>query len=166
MSQAKLFTFNVSAFHLDPSVENFLRSKRAISVESGVTAYINSEAMPSILSELIERNSIDTSSNANLVAQLKAEVDRYSAETQKVMEKNVKLTSQNHSYSLETAMLKEQNVGAARLIDALKVENAHLQTVLPPQSDYKLKLSYEKLQKEFQELMGAECRGIDVAQDS
>lgn len=122
MSQAKLFTFSASAFHLDPSVEGFLRSKSAISVESRVTVYINSEAMPIILPELIERNRIDTSSNANLVAQLKAEVDRYRAETQKVMEENVKLASQTHSYSLEAATLKDQNVGAARLLDALKSE--------------------------------------------
>jgi len=51
-------------------------------------------------------------------------------------------------------------VGDTRLIDALKAENAHFQAALnmpaagPPQTahgDYKLKQSYNKLQKEFQE---------------
>jgi chromosome segregation ATPase len=159
LSQGKPFTFNSSSCHLDPSVEGLLRSKGAISVDSEATAYINSGAMPSILLGLIERNRIDTSSNAELVAQLRAEVDRYSTERQKIIEENLKMASQIRSYSLEAATLKDENAVFARSIEVLKAENAHLQTALAPQTahgDYKLKLSFEKLQKEFQELR-AQC---------
>ena len=160
MSQAKLFTFNASSFSLDPSVEGFLKSKGALSLDFGVTAYIKSEAMPAILSELVERNNT-VSSNADLVAQLKAEAGRYGAERQKMMEDNTKLASQIQSYSAEVAALKEQAAGATMLIETLKAENtrlqaAHKNTSAPAsqtiQGDDKLKQSYEKLVKEFQDL--------------
>jgi chromosome segregation ATPase len=161
LSQAKLFTFNASSFPLDPSVEDFLESKGAISLDFGVTAYIKSEAMPAILSELFERSNIAVSSNADLVAQLKAEAGRYGAERQKIMDENTKLASQVESYSAEVAALKEQAAGTTRLIEMLKAENTRLQTAhkntpAPAsqtiQDDDKMKQSYEKLVKEFQDL--------------
>jgi chromosome segregation ATPase len=158
LSQAKLFTFNASSFPLNPSVEAFLKSKGALSLDFGATAYIKSEAMPAILSELFERSNT-VSSNADLVAQLKAEAGSYGAERQKIMENNAKLASQVQSYSTEVAALKEQAAGIARLIETLKAENARLQTAhkntpapQPAQGDDKLKQSYEKLVKEFQDL--------------
>jgi chromosome segregation ATPase len=159
LSQAKLFTFNVSSFPLDPSVEEFLKSKEAISLDFGTTAYINSEAMPSILSELVERSKTNTTSDADVVAQLRAEVGRHSAEKQKVTEENAKL-------ALQVATLKEQAAGAAGLIETLKVENARLQAALKnmPGSqsvqDDRLKQSYEKLQKEFQALRSQSAEAL------
>jgi chromosome segregation ATPase len=161
LSQVKLFTFNASSFPLEPSVEGFLKSKRAISLDFGATPYINSEAMPAVLAELVEKSKTDTPSNADFVAQLNAEVAGYYAKRQKMIEDNTKLASQVRSYSAEVASLKEQTASAARLIETLKVENARLQAALKnalvptPQSvqgDDKLKQSYEKLQKEFQEM--------------
>lgn len=162
LSQVKLFMFNASSFPLDPSIENFLKSKGAISLDFGATAYIKSEAMPTILSELVERSKIDVSSNAELVAQLKAEISRYGAERQKLIEDNARLVTRGRSYSAEIAGLKEQIASATLLIDSLRAENARLQAALKNapsaqktqtvQSDDKLKQSYEKLQKEFQAL--------------
>ncbi len=162
LSQIKLFTFNASSFSLDQSVEGFLKFKGAISLDFGATAYINSEAMPAILSELVERSKIDVSSNVELVAQLKAEMGRYSTERQKLMEDNARLASQVKLYSIEVAGLKEQIASANLLIDSLKAENGRLQAALKNtsstqktqtiQSDDKLKQSYERLQKAFQEL--------------
>lgn len=163
MSQ-KLFTFNASSFPLDPTVEGFLKSKGAISLDFGVTAYINSDAMPVVLSELVERKS-DVNSNAELVAQLRAEVGRYGAERQKIMEDNTQLASQIKSYSSEVASLKEQATSTAKLIETLKAENARLHAAVknapaqlsqPVQGDDKIKQSYEKLQKEFHALR-AQC---------
>jgi chromosome segregation ATPase len=158
LSQVKLFTFNASSFPLEPSIEGFLKSKGAVSLDFGATAYINSEAMPAILSELAERSRIDTS-NADLVVQLKAEIFRYGTERQKGMEDSATLASQLRSYSTEVARLKEQASGAARLIETLKDENMRLQVALKNvpapqtiQNDDKLKQSYEKLQKEIQVL--------------
>lgn len=168
MSQAKLFTFNASSFTLDPSVESFLKVRGAISLDFGTTAYINSEAMPAVLSELVERGKTDASSNADLVAQLKAEVGRYGAERQKMMEDNARLASQIRSHSVEAAALKDQAAGAARLVEVLKAENARLQAALKNApatktvqgDDDKLKQSYEKLQKEFQELRAQSAESL------
>jgi chromosome segregation ATPase len=166
LSQAKLFTFNASSFPLDPSVEGFLKSKGVISLDFGATAYINSEAMPLVLSELVEKSKTDAPSNADLVVQLKAEIGRHSAERQKVMEDNARIVSQVKSYSAEVAVLKEQAAGAYRLIEALKAENARLQAALKnlpaptSQSDEKLKQSYEKLQKDFQTLRAQSAEAL------
>ncbi len=162
MSQVKLFTFNASSFSLDPSIESFLKFKGALSLDFGTTAYINSEAMPAVLSELVERSKTDAPSGADLVTQLKAEVGRYGAERQRVLEDNARLESQIRSHSADAASLKEQAAGAARMIETLKAENARLQATLKNtpaapaaqtvQGDDKLEQSYEKLQKEFQAL--------------
>jgi regulator of replication initiation timing len=164
LSQVKLFTFNAGSFALDPSVEGFLKSKEAISLDFGATAYINCEAMPAILLELVERSKADASSNAGLVAQLKAELGRFSTERQKMMEDNALLASQLRSHSIEAAALKEQAASSTKTIETLKSENARLQaalknatiapktTVQVASCDDKIKESYEKLQKEFQSL--------------
>jgi chromosome segregation ATPase len=161
LSQTKLFTFNAGSFALDSSVEGFLKSKEAISLDFGATAYINCEAMPAILSELVEKSKADASSNARLVDQLKAELGRFNAEKQKMVEDNARLESQLRSNSLELAALKEQTAGNAKTIEALRADNAHLQAALknatpkatvPVAPDDKLKQSYENLQKEFQKL--------------
>lgn len=163
-----MFSFNASSFALDPSVESFLKSKGAISLDFGYTAYINAEAMPAILSEMVERSKADASSNADLVAQLKAEVGRFGAERQKVMEDNVRLASQLRSITGEAAALKEKVDSAARVIEALKAENLRLQaakntTAAAPaaaQADPRLKESFEKLQKEFQHLRSQSAEAI------
>jgi len=168
LSQAKLFTFNAGSFPLDPSVESFLKVKGAISLDFGVTAYINSEAMPAVLSELVERGKMDSPSNVDLVPRLKVEGGRYCAESQKIMEDNVRLESQIRSHSAEAAALKEQAAGAARLVEVLKAENARLQAALKNASaiktvqgdDDKLKQSNDKLQKEFQELRAQSAESL------
>jgi regulator of replication initiation timing len=160
-SQVKLFTFNAGSFTLDQSVEEFLKSKSAISLDFGANAYISSEAMPLILSELVERSKANASSSADLIAHLKAEVGRFGAERQRIMEDNARLASELRLGSLELPSLKEQAANSAKTIEALKAENARLQaalknaaitaskTVSVMPNDEKLKRSYEKLQKEF-----------------
>ena len=163
----KMFSFNASSFALDPSVESFLKSKGAISLDFGYTAYVNAEVMPAVLSEMVERSKADASSNADLVAQLKAEVGRFGAERQKVMEDNIRLASQLRSITGEAAVLKEKVDSAARVIEALKTENLRLQaaknaTAAPAaaQADPRLKESFEKLQKEFQQLRSQSAEAI------
>lgn len=166
MSQVKLFTFNASSFPLDSSVESYLKSKGALSLDFGTFAYVNSEMMPTILSELIERGKAEASSDTDLVAKLKAEVGRYSAERQKIIEDNTRLASQITSYAAEVAALKEQTAGTTRLVETLKSENARLHSAMQNTpavpstqlslADDKLKQSYEKLVKDYQALR-AQC---------
>ena len=161
LSQVKLFTFNASSFPLDPSVEGFLKSKGAVTLDFGTLAYVNSETMPAILLELVEKAQTDVSSNVDLVAQLKAEVGRYSAERQKIIEENTRLGLQAKSYSAEVAALREQAAAAIKTVEALKAENARLQLaaknvpVAPstqPAMDDKMRQSYERLQRDLQAL--------------
>lgn len=167
MSQVKLFTFNASSFPLDPPVEIFLKSKGAISLDFGTFAYVNSEAMPAVLLELVEKGIRDTPSDADLVATLKAEAGRYSAERKNIMEDSVRLASLNESYSAELVALKDEAAAAAGLIETLKAENARLQSALKNASapkqvlgDDKIKESYEKLQKDFQALMAQSAEAL------
>jgi chromosome segregation ATPase len=162
----KRFTFNASSFALDPAVENLLKSKGAIAIDFGMTEYVSSEAMPAILSELLERSKLDAPSDADFVAQLKAEIGRIGAEKQRMMEDNVGLASELRSHSTEVAALKEEAEGTAKVIESLKAENMRLQLALKTvqqaagQSDKKLRQSYEKLQKEFQQLRSQSAEAI------
>jgi chromosome segregation ATPase len=168
-----MFTFNASSFALDPAVENFLKSKGAIAIDFGVMEYVNSEAIPAILSELVERSKPDAPSDIDVVAQLKAEIGRFGAEKQKIMEDNGRLASELRSHSTEVAALKEKVESAAKVIESLKAENMRLQLALKSvqqaapaakqaagQSDKKLRQSYEKLQKEFQQLRSQSAEAI------
>jgi chromosome segregation ATPase len=168
-----MFTFNASSFSLDPAVENFLKSKGAIAIDFGMMEYLNSEVMPAILSELVERSKLDAPSDTDLVTQLKAEIGRFGAEKQKMMEDNVRLASELRSHSAEVTALKEKVEGAAKVIESLKAENMRLQLALKSvqqaapaakqaagQSDKKLRQSYEKLQKEFQQLRSQSAEAI------
>jgi chromosome segregation ATPase len=171
----KRFTFNASSFALDPAVENFLKSKGAIAIDFGVMEYVNSEAMPAILSELVERSKLDAPSDADFAAQLKAEIGLVGAEKQKMMEDNVRLASELRSHSTEVAALKEKAEGTAKVIESLKAENMRLQLALKSaqqatpaanqaagESDKKLRQSYEKLQKEFQQLRSQSAEEITL----
>jgi chromosome segregation ATPase len=169
----KRFTFNASSFALDPAVENLLKSKGAIAIDFGMMEYVSSEAMPAILSELLERSKLDAPSDADSVVQLKAEISRIGAEKQKMMEDSVRLASELRSHSTEVAALKEEAEGTAKVIESLKAENMRLQLAFKTvqqatpaakqaagQSDKKLRQSYEKLQKEFQQLRSQSAEAI------
>lgn len=171
----KRFTFNASSFALDPAVENLLKSKGAIAIDFGMMQYVSSEAMPAILSELVERSKPDAPSDTDLVAQLKAEIGRIGAEKQKMMEDNVRLASELRSHSTEVTALKEKDERTAKVIESLKAENMRLQLALKTvqqatpaanqavgQSDKKLRQSYEKLQKEFQQLRSQSAEEITL----
>lgn len=157
----KSFTFNASSFSLDSTVEKFLKSRGAITLDFGTSAYVNSEIMPTILSELVEKINAGESSSTYLVAQLKAEVDRYSAERKKIIEENIRHALQIKSSSVELNALKEKMAETTRLVETLKAENGRLQVALkaapiastqPSLPDDKIRQSYEKLLKDVQAL--------------
>jgi regulator of replication initiation timing len=168
--QYKMFTFNASSFSLDAKVEEFLRSRGAVTLDFGALAYVNPEAMPAILSELLDKSSrADSSSDAEaMLAQLRAELARFSSERQKLMEDNARMTSQVKSSSAEISALKEQVAGLSRTIDALRAENSRLAAIksVPAtqqhatMQDDKLRQSYEKLVKEFQDLRSQSIEAI------
>ena len=165
----KLFAFNAGSFSLDDKVEGFLRSKGAIALDFGSSAYINSEALAAILSELVQRAEVTGSSAAGakaMVATLQTELGRFNSERQKLLEDNARLASQAKSLASEIATLKEQATASAKTIEALRAENQRLALPkTPPQApapafDDKMRLSYEKLAKEFRELRARNAEAI------
>ena len=167
----KLFAFNAGTFALDPVVEGFLKLRGAISLDFGATAYVNSEAMPAILLELLEKSKADSSSAAGFVVQLKEEIEGLITERKKIIEDNARLVLQLQSHSSDLAVIKEQALISAMTIEKLKLDNVRLQaelrTVLAtpneplktPSVDAPIRQSYEKLKAEFQSLR---CQSIDA----
>jgi chromosome segregation ATPase len=159
----KLFSFNAGSFALELSVEEYLRSKRAIALDFGQSAYINSDAMPSILSELVSSSSNKQGADEALVAQLKAELAKFSAERQKLLDESLRLASQLQSATGEALALKAQVSAHARTVEILKSENARLQVAqksVPAVADNGLKQAYDKLAKEFQSLKAQSIEAI------
>lgn len=149
-AKEKMFTFSASSFALGRAAEDYLRSKNAVYMDFGYTAYINSEAMPAILSELLERssgpantaendgggnsgsnsnNDSDINAGKDLVAELQNRLAQSEDVRMRSAEESNRLASQVRSLSDEVAMLKEQTVNSANLVQALKAENQHLQSV-------------------------------------
>ena len=163
----KLYTFNASSFGLEVTVEDFLKARGAIALDFGSYAYVSSDAMPSLLSELVERSA--SSSDAAVVGQLKTELGKFAAERQRLMEGGAQMASQLKSSSAEIASLKEQAVAASRAAEALRAENARLKAVAVPAAptkapsaaaDMMLKQSYERLVREFQQLRSQSIEAI------
>jgi chromosome segregation ATPase len=164
MPEMKLFSFNAGSFALEPTVEEYLKSKRAIALDFGQSAYVNSDAMPSILSELVSSSSNKQNVDEALVAQLKAELAKFGAERQKLLDESARLASQLQSATGEGLALKAQVSAHARTIEILKSENARLQVAQKnapaPAADSGLKQAYEKITKEFQSLKAQSIEAI------
>jgi regulator of replication initiation timing len=140
MCDLKLFTFNASSFTLGSEIEEFLRSKSAIILDFGGSAYINSDTMPAILSELIAKSTQNssnalqdttptTTSTASTIAitQLKSELDAVEADRQKLKGENINLGLQVQSYLNQIAALRDQLSKSENQAQLLKAENTKLQ---------------------------------------
>lgn len=164
----KLYTFNASSFSLDAKVEEFLKARGAISLDFGSYAYVNSDIMPVLLTELLERPAAG-SPDAAVVGQLKAELTKFAAERQRLMEESARLASQLKTSGAENASLKEQVANNAKAAEALRAENARLKVASVPSgpaqasssaADMMLKQSYERLVREFQQLRSQSIEAI------
>lgn len=158
---SKVFTFNASSFTLDPSLESFLRSKNAISMDFGTAAYLDSELIPQILAELVSRSGADTAA-ALQAAELGAQRDKMTGE-------NRLLAAQVQAQVSEIAALKEQASSALKTVETLEAENIRLQHAVShassqaPKSTAEneiLRQSCEKLQRELQQVRGESIEAI------
>lgn len=155
----KLFTFNASSFTLDPDVENLLRSRGAITLDFGSSAYINSDLVPLVLAELVEKAS--SSASEDLVAQLTAGIADSDARCQKMAEDGARLATLLKSASSEVASLKEQLAAANKTIESLKAESARIQVAQQsapaPAID---RAQYDKIVRELQQLKAQNAEAI------
>jgi chromosome segregation ATPase len=155
----KLFTFNASSFTLDPSIENLLRSRGAITLDFGSSAYINSDLVPLVLAELVEKAS--SSASENVIAQLRRAIADSDARCQKMIEDGAHLATQLKSAGSEVASLKEQLAAANKTIESLKAESARIQVARQsapaPAID---RAQYDKIVKELQQLKAQNAEAI------
>ena len=153
----KLFAFNAGSFTLDDGVEGFLRSRGAVALDFGSSAYISPDAMAAMLPELVqtaEASSSVPSSEAKVVT-LQAEIRQLLIQIQELMQDNAQQASQFKALVVEIAASKEHAAGFERTIEGLRAENSRLaagKNQLQPAANDKMRLAYEKLAREFQEL--------------
>lgn len=140
---SKLYSFDAGSFYLDDSVAELLKSKGAISLDFGTAAYINSEAMPSILADLLSPAEPNNTELEILVQQ-----------NQKVAAQNSQLAVQLDSSAAEIARLAQQLAVAQKTIETLK------SSPQPADFDSRMKQAYEKLQKEFNALRTSSIEAI------
>jgi chromosome segregation ATPase len=188
-ASSKLYAFNASSFSLDARTVEFLNSKGALAIDFGSYAYISAEAMPAILSELVAKAAATVAAvdnqghDALAVQQLRSELARQTEERQRLIVESSCLAMQARSFSSEILALKEQLSAAGKTIEALKSENARLQsavasaaaaapkaamhggapakaTATTPVADSALRQSHEKLLKEFQQLRSQSIEAI------
>jgi predicted nucleic acid-binding Zn-ribbon protein len=154
-----LFTFNASSFTIDAAVESLLRSRGAVTLDFGQSACINSDLVPLIMAELLEKSSSATSEE--LIAQMRADIARSEAQCQKMAEDGARLVQQLQSTGAEVASLKEQLAGANRTIESLKSESARLQVAQKsapaPAID---RGQYYKVVRELQQLKAQNAEAI------
>lgn len=153
----KLFAFNAGSFTLDDRVEGFLRSRDAVALDFGSSAYISPDAMAAILPELVQKAEASSSvpSSEAKVVTLQAEISQLLIQIQKFMQDNAQQAAQFKALVAEIAASKEHVAGFERTIEALRAENSRLAATknqLQPAFDDKMRLAYEKLAKEFHEL--------------
>ena len=167
----KIFTFNASSFTLDPSLESFLRSKNAISMDFGAAAYLDSELMPQLLTELVNGSSANSNSlnDTDLLTKLRLEVGNLEVERDKIAGENRLLTTQTQAQTAEITSLKDQTSFALRTVETLEAEKIRLQHAVrnaasqPPKgsTEYEsLRQAFEKLQKELQQVRGESVEAI------
>lgn len=155
----KLFTFNANSFTLDAAVESLLRSRGAITLDFGSSAYINSDLVPLILAELVDKSS--SAASEELVAQLRADITRSEVQCQKMAEDGARLAQQLKTTSTEVASLKEQLAGANKTVESLKAESARLQVTQKSAPSPAIdRVQYDKVVRELQQLKAQNAEAI------
>lgn len=169
---SKVFTFNASSFALDPSLESFLRSKNAVDIDFGAAAYLNSELMPQILADLVNRSNAEAqpaSNQEDLAAKLRLRLGELQAQCDKVAGENSVLAGRAQAQLTDIAALKEQASSALRTVETLETEKIGLENALRNASSQVpkgaaaneiLRQSCEKLQKELQQLKSQSIEAI------
>ncbi|HJS81407.1 MAG TPA: hypothetical protein VJ742_01080, partial [Nitrososphaera sp.] len=155
----KLFTFSADSFSLDLDIESFLRTKNAIYMDFGLRAYIKSESMPSILSEL--------ESAAKVYSKQSDATELLKAELEKSLQEKAGLITRTGLMEAELASLRTQVASALQQVQKLDAEKRLSSQRNTPNSIQQsgsgsdaLRQSYEKLRTEFQTLMSQSIESI------
>jgi chromosome segregation ATPase len=156
----KSFTFSADSFPLSYDVESFLKSRRVIYLDFGSSAYIRSDSIPAIMSELLLANSADLKKRDDAIAP--------KAELEKVSQEKAALGLKLNLMEAEVTSLRKQMSIIARDLEATRAENLLLisqknasASIRPSEgSDRGLRESHERLLKEFQNLRGQSIEAL------
>lgn len=160
----KLFTFSAESFELDPKVEAYFRAKKVIYMDFGSSAYVRSEDLPSILSELVSGHIQPDATSESLAIREKESLE---LELESSLKRNEELCSNLNLKEIELDSLRHRIDDSAKVLEDLRVENQRLnslnQRAQPsPLTDNSeaLRQSYVKLQKDFQSLRSQNIEAI------
>ena len=153
----KLFTFSAESFGLSPEVEALLRSKNAIFMDFGSSAYVRSEGVPAIIGELISINQRSQSISAQ---QVDAEKGAIQVQQEKLNGEIQSLFVKLETKEREVVSLEKLLEDSGKTVESLRAENLRLtslsrnqeQKPLTNDGNKTIQESYEKLQLAFQKL--------------
>jgi chromosome segregation ATPase len=141
-------------------------------MDFGTAVYLDSELMPKILAELVDRSSVDTVPSPNesdLSAKSNLQAVELEAQRDKISEENRVLAAQGQAQLAEITALKEQASYALKTVETLEAENIRLQHAVSNASSHVpksaadneiLRQSCEKLQRELQQVRGQSIEAI------
>jgi chromosome segregation ATPase len=161
----KLFTFSAESFGLSPEVEALLRSKNAIFMDFGSSAYVKSEGVSSIMLELM---SIDKSSQTGETTIIDAEREAMQSQLEKLNKYVPELVGKLDSKQSEVVALNGRVEEFIRAIEGLKAENLRLSALVKSndlggalnEETGTTRAVYEKLQSAFQDLRSQHIEAI------
>jgi peptidoglycan hydrolase CwlO-like protein len=161
----KLFTFSAESFGLSPEVEALLRSKNAIFMDFGSSAYVKSEGVSSIMLELM---SIDKSSQTGETTIIDAEKEAMQSQLEKLNKYVPELIGKLDSKQSEVVALNGRVEEFIRAIEGLKAENLRLSALVKSndlggalnEETGTTRAVYEKLQSAFQDLRSQHIEAI------
>jgi hypothetical protein len=161
----KLFTFSAESITLSPEVEELLRSKNAIFMDFGSSAYVRSEGMSALIWELMSGNQRLQSPHAQT---MDTETEMMRTQLEKLNTEICGLVARLETKEREVFSLQKTVDESSKSLSDLRAENMRLVTLGHTQdqkpSDHSENRvqheSYEKLQWAFQTLRSQNIEAI------
>src|SRR5581483_9473145 len=119
----KLFSFSAESFEVSPLVEDFMRARKAISIDFGASIYLSAESTSAILTELVAKHAAGSQIWA-VAAPAESQDRRVDAEDEKTrMELEITdLRSKLSSLALEADLSTRRAKEYSGTIDSLRLE--------------------------------------------
>jgi predicted nucleic acid-binding Zn-ribbon protein len=161
----KLFTFSAESIALSPEVEALLRSKNAIFMDFGSSAYVRSEGMPALIWELMSGNQRLQSLHAQT---MDTENETMRTQLEKLNIEINGLAARLETKEREVHSLQKTVDESSKSISDLRAENLRLVTLSHAQDQKPSAYSenraeqegYEKLQRAFETLRSQNIEAI------
>ena len=146
----KLFSFSAESFEVSPLVEDFMRARKAISIDFGASIYLSAESTSAILTELVAKHAAGSQIWA-VAAPAESQDRRVDAEDEKTrMELEITdLRSKLSSLALEADLSTRRAKEYSGTIDSLRLEIEKLREVITSKKETTPASSHTPESKEF-----------------